>query len=147
LLIKNKKIMGIRLRNITRQISLKNISPTARLVSVIKPTAEKVINTRTIGIKDALAVSPIGLASSVTNSGVSAITDIVMDKPIVPVAEVDTFVDTTSATTPAVTTQAVTTPAVEVAPAVKKKPNTLMYAGIGIGVLVLGYFGYKMFKK
>jgi hypothetical protein len=146
LLIKNKKIMGIRLRNITRQISLKNISPTARLVSVVKPTAEKVINTRTIGIKDALAVSPIGLASSVTNSGVSAITDVVMDKPIVPVAEVDTFVDTTSTTTPALTTPAVTTPAVTT-PVVKKKPNTLMYAGIGVGVLVLGYFGYKFIKK
>ena len=138
--------MGIRLRNITRQISLKNISPTARLVSVVKPTAEKVINTRTIGIKDALAVSPIGLASSVTNSGVSAITDVVMDKPIVPVAEVDTFVDTTSTTTPALTTPAVTTPAVTT-PVVKKKPNTLMYAGIGVGVLVLGYFGYKFIKK
>jgi hypothetical protein len=138
--------MGLSLKKITRQISLKNVSPTARLVSVIKPTAEKVIDTRTIGIKDVLAVSPIGLASSVTNSGVSAITDIVMDKPIVPVAEVDTFVDTTSATTPAVTTPSVTTPAVTT-PVVKKKPNFLMYGGIGVGVLVLGYFGYKMFKK
>lgn len=138
--------MGLSLKKITRQISLKNVSPTARLVSVIKPTAEKVINTRTIGIKDALAVSPIGFASSVTNSGVSAITDVVMDKPIVPVAEVDTFVDTTSTTTPAVTTPAVTTPEVTT-PVVKKKPNTLMYAGIGVGVLVLGYFGYKFIKK
>ena len=138
--------MGLSLKKITRQINLKNVSPTARLVSVIKPTAEKVINTRTIGIKDYMAVSPIAFASSVTNSGVSAITDVVMDKPIVPVAEVDTFVDTTSTTTPAVTTPAVTTPAVTT-PVVKKKPNTLMYAGIGVGVLVLGYFGYKFFKK
>jgi len=138
--------MGLSLKKITRQINLKNVSPVARVVSVVKPTAEKVINTRTIGIKDALAVSPIGLASSVTNSGVSAITDIVMDKPIVPVAEVDTFVDTTSATTPAVNTPAVNTPAVTTpavtTPVAKKKPNTLMYAGIGIGVL-----GYKFFKK
>jgi hypothetical protein len=28
-----------------------------------------------------------------------------------------------------------------------KKPNTLMYAGIGLGVLVLGFVGYKMLKK
>jgi hypothetical protein len=143
--------MGLSLKKITRQINLKNVSPTARLVSVIKPTAEKVINTRTIGIKDYMAVSPIAFASSVTNSGVSAITDVVMDKPIVPVAEVDTFVDTTSTTTPAVTTPVVTTPAVTTpavtTPVVKKKPNTLMYAGIGVGVLVLGYFGYKFIKK
>jgi hypothetical protein len=30
---------------------------------------------------------------------------------------------------------------------VKKEPNTLKYAGIGVGVLVLGYFGYKLLKK
>ena len=138
--------MGLSLKKITRQINLKNVSPTARLVSVIKPTAEKVINTRTIGIKDYVALSPMGISQTLTNTGTSTIVDIVMDKPIVPVAEVDTFVDTTSTTTPAVTTPAVTTPAVTT-PVVKKKPNTLMYAGIGVGVLVLGYFGYKFFKK
>ena len=136
--------MGLSLKKITRQINLKNVSPTARLVSVIKPTAEKVINTRTIGIKDYVALSPMGISQTLTNTGTSTIVDIVMDKPIVPVAEVDTFVDTTSTTTPAVTTPAVTTPAVTT-PVVKKKPNTLMYAGIGVGVLVLGYFGYKFF--
>jgi hypothetical protein len=90
-------------------------------------------------------------ANLVGNTGTSNIVDVVMDKPIVPVAEVDTFVDTTSTTTPAVTTPVVTTPAVTTpavtTPVTKKKPNTLMYAGIGVGVLVLGYFGYKMFKK
>ena len=133
--------MGLSIKKLKRQISIKNVSPVAKLVSVVKPTAEKVIDTRTIGIKDVLAVSPIGISQTLTNTGTSNIVDVVMDKPIVPVAEVDTFVDTTSTTTPAVTTPAVTTPVV------KKKPNTLMYAGIGVGVLVLGYFGYKMFKK
>jgi hypothetical protein len=138
--------MGLSIKKLKRQISIKNVSPVAKLVSVVKPTAEKVIDTRTIGIKDVLAVSPIGISQTLTNTGTSNIVDVVMDKPIVPVAEVDTFVDTTSTTTPAVTTPAVTTPAVTT-PVVKKKPNTLMYAGIGVGVLVLGYFGYKMFKK
>jgi hypothetical protein len=128
-------------RKLKRQISIKNVSPVAKLVSVVKPTAEKVIDTRTIGIKDVLAVSPIGISQTLTNTGTSNIVDVVMDKPIVPVAEVDTFVDTTSTTTPAVTTPVVTTPVT------KKKPNTLMYAGIGVGVLVLGYLGYKFFKK
>jgi hypothetical protein len=138
--------MGLSLKKITRQINLKNVSPVARVVSVVKPTAEKVINTRTIGIKDYVALSPMGISQTLTNTGTSTIVDIVMDKPIVPVAEVDTFVDTTTTTTPAVTTPVVTTPAVTT-PVVKKKPNTLMYAGIGVGVLVLGYFGYKFFKK
>jgi hypothetical protein len=143
--------MGLSIKKLKRQISIKNVSPVAKLVSVVKPTAEKVIDTRTICIKDVLAVSPIGISQTLTNTGTSNIVDVVMDKPIVPVAEVDTFVDTTSTTTPAVTTPAVTTPAVTTpavtTPVVKKKPNTLMYAGIGVGVLVLGYFGYKMFKK
>jgi hypothetical protein len=143
--------MGLSIKKLKRQISLKNVSPVARVVSIVKPTAEKVINTRTIGIKDALAVSPIGISQTLTNTGTSNIVDVVMDKPIVPVAEVDTFVDTTSTTTPAVTTPAVTTPVVTTpavtTPVVKKKPNTLMYAGIGVGVLVLGYFGYKFIKK
>jgi hypothetical protein len=38
-------------------------------------------------------------------------------------------------------------PVVENLPPVSKKPNTLKYAGIGLGVLVLGYFGYKLIKK
>jgi|LakMenEpi03Aug12_release.lakeMendotaPanAssembly.Ray.scaffolds.fasta_scaffold574302_2 hypothetical protein len=138
--------MGLSIKKLKRQISIKNVSPVAKLVSVVKPTAEKVIDTRTIGIKDVLAVSPIGISQTLTNTGTSNIVDVVMDKPIVPVAEVDTFVDTTSTTTPAVTTPVVTTPAVTT-PVVKKKPNTLMYAGIGVGVLVLGYFGYKFIKK
>lgn len=138
--------MGLSIKKLKRQISLKNVSPVAKLVSVVQPTAQKVIETKDIGIKDVLAVSPVGISQTLTNTGTSNIVDVVMDKPIVPVAEVDTFVDTTSTTTPAVTTPVVTTPAVTT-PVVKKKPNTLMYAGIGVGVLVLGYFGYKMFKK
>jgi len=35
----------------------------------------------------------------------------------------------------------------ELTPPAPKKPNTLMYAGIGVGVLVLGYFGYRLMKK
>ena len=137
--------MGIRLRNITRQISLKNINPVARVVSVVPTTIKKVIDTKTIGIKDYIALSPVGLASNLVKSGTSTITDVVMDKPIEPEAIVQTNVDTQTA--PATTTPATTTPAVAVAPEVKKKPNTLMYAGIGVGVLVLGYFGYRMLKK
>ena len=137
--------MGIRLRNITRQISLKNINPVARVVSVVPTTIKKVIDTKTIGIKDYIALSPIGLAGSLTNTGTSIIKDVVTDKPIEPEAIVQTNVDTQTAS--ATTTPATTTPVVAVAPVVKKKPNTLMYAGIGVGVLVLGYFGYKLIKK
>lgn len=137
--------MGLSLKKITRQISLKNVSPVARVVSVVKPTAKKVINTRKIGIKDYIAISPIGLASNLTNTGVSTITDVVVDKPMIEKPEVDAFTDApVSAVTPV--TPATNTPAVA-KPEVKKKPNTLMYAGIVVGVLVLGYFGYRMFKK
>ena len=133
-------------KKITRQISIKNVSPVAKLVSVVQPTAQKVIETKDIGIKDVLAVSPMGISQTLTNTGTSNIVDVVVDKPIVPVAEVDTLVDTTSTTTPAVTTPVVNTPAVST-PVVEKKSNTLMYAGIGVGVLVLGYLGYKFMKK
>lgn len=33
--------MGLSIKKITRQISLKNVSPVARVVSVVKPTAKK----------------------------------------------------------------------------------------------------------
>jgi hypothetical protein len=138
--------MGLRLRNITRQISLKNINPVARVVSVVKPTAQKVIETKNIGVKDIVAISPVGLASNLVKSGTSTITDVVMDKPIVPEPAVDSFVDTTTKPEPTKPEPIKNTPAIAT-PVVKKKPNTLMYAGIGVGVLVLGYFGYKMFKK
>jgi hypothetical protein len=137
--------MGLSIKKLKKQINVKNVSPIARAVSVIKPTAQKVIETKNIGIKDIVAISPIGLTSNLVKSGTSTITDIVMDKPIVPEPAVDSFVDTT--TKPDTTTPTTTTPAVAVAPVKKKKPNTLMYAGIGVGVLVLGYLGYKMFKK
>jgi hypothetical protein len=133
------------LRKVTRQINIKNISPVARVVSVAKPTIKKVIDTKTIGIKDYVALSPVGLSSNLTNTATSTIVDVVMDKPIVPNEVVEPIVDTpntpTTPTTPTTITPAVTTPEV------KKKPNTLKYAGIGVGVLVLGYFGYKLFKK
>jgi len=131
------------LRKVTRQISIKNINPVARVVSVAKPTIQKVIDTKQIGVKDYIALSPVGLASNLTNTATSTIVDVVMDKPIVPNEVVEPIKDTP--TTP--TTPTTTTPAVAVAPEVKKKPNTLMYAGIGVGVLVLGYFGYRLMKK
>lgn len=137
--------MGIRLRNITRQISLKNVNPVARVVSVVPTTIKKVIDTKSIGIKDYIALSPIGLAQSLTNTGTSIIKDVVTDKPIEPEPAVDSFTPATK--TPDTTAPATTTPVVAVAPPVKKKPNTLMYAGIGVGVLVLGFFGYRMLKK
>jgi len=131
------------LRKVTRQISIKNINPVARVVSVAKPTIQKVIDTKQIGVKDYIALSPVGLASNLTNTATSTIVDVVMDKPIVPNEVVEPIKDTP--TTP--TKPTTTTPAVAVAPEVKKKPNTLMYAGIGVGVLVLGYFGYRLMKK
>jgi hypothetical protein len=131
------------LRKVKRQISIKNISPVARVVSVAKPTIQKVIDTKQIGVKDYIALSPVGLASNLTNTATSTIVDVVMDKPIVPNEVAQPIKDTP--TTP--TTPTTTTPAVAVAPEVKKKPNTLMYAGIGVGVLVLGYFGYRLLKK
>lgn len=141
--------MGLSIKKITRQISLKNVSPVARVVSVVKPTAKKVINTRKIGIKDYIAISPIGLASNLTNTGVSTITDVVVDKPMIEKPEVDAFTDApvsaVTPVTPTTTTTQANTPATT--PVVKKKPNVLMYAGIGVGVLVLGYFGYKLIKK
>ena len=131
------------LRKVKRQISIKNISPVARVVSVAKPTIQKVIDTKKIGIKDYIALSPVGLASNLTNTATSTIVDVVMDKPIVPNEVVEPIKDTPTIPT----TPTTTTPAVAVAPEVKKKPNTLMYAGIGVGVLVLGYFGYRLLKK
>ena len=133
------------LRKITRQISIKNISPVARVVSVAKPTIKKVIDTKQIGIKDYIALSPVGIAVNSVKAGTSQIKDVVVDKPIVEPIETDVPVTTaTSTTTPASTT---TTPAVASTPAPKPKNNTLMYAGIGVGVLVLGYFGYRLLKK
>lgn len=133
------------LRKITRQISIKNISPVARVVSVAKPTIQKVIDTKQIGIKDYIAISPVGIAINSVKAGTSNIKDVVVDKPIVEPIETDVPVTTaTSTTTPASTT---TTPAVASTPAPKPKNNTLMYAGIGVGVLVLGYFGYRLLKK
>jgi len=136
--------MGLSLKKITRQISLKNISPVARVVNVVKPTAKKVINARTIGVKDIIKLSPVGLASNLTNNATSNIVDVVMDKPIEPVAEVLTPLEKQEdlvKPAPAVAS------AVAPAPKSKPKPNTLMYAGIGVGVLVLGYFGYRLIKK
>jgi hypothetical protein len=136
--------MGLSIKKLKRQINIKNVSPIARVVSIVKPTAQQIIETKTIGIRDVVALSPIGLTSNLVKSGTSTIVDVVMDKPIEPEAIVQTNVDTTTktdTTKPDTTTQAITTPVV------KKKPNTLMYAGIGVGVLVLGYFGYKLIKK
>lgn len=132
-------------RKLKRQVSIKNISPVAKVVSVVKPTAEKVIDTKKVGIKDVVAISPVGLASGIAKSGTSSIADVVVDKPIMPVAEVETT------TTPEVSTtveskKAISKPSVT-KPEVKKKPKTLMYVGIGVGVLVLGYLGYKLMKK
>jgi len=133
------------LKRVTRQINIKNISPVARVVSVVQPTIKKVIDTKTIGIQDYVALSPAGISSNLTNTATSTIVDVVMDKPIVPNEVVEPIKDIP--TTPATPTSLPTiTPAVAVAPE-KKKPNTLMYAGIGVGVLVLGYFGYKLMKK
>ena len=137
--------MGLSIKKLKRQINIKNVSPIARVVSIVKPTAQQIIETKTIGIRDVVALSPLGLTSNLVKSGTSTIVDVVVDKPIVPesadlltpnIAEDKTDKTTTDKNTPAVTT-----------PVVKKKPNTLMYAGIGVGVLVLGYFGYRMFKK
>jgi len=138
--------MGLSIKKLKRQINIKNVSPIARVVSVVKPTAQKVIETKNIGIKDIVAISPVGLASNLVKSGTSTITDVVMDKPIVPEPAVDSFVDTTTKPEPTKPEPIKNTPAIAT-PVVKKKPNTLMYAGIGVGVLVLGYFGYRMFKK
>lgn len=134
------------LRKITRQISIKNISPVARVVSVAKPTIKKVIDTKQIGIKDYIALSPVGIAVNSVKAGTSNIKDVVVDKPIVAEQEdlltpniVDDTKDKNKSTTPAVASAP--------APAPKPKSNTLMYAGIGVGVLVLGYFGYRLLKK
>jgi hypothetical protein len=133
-------------KKITRQISIKNISPIARVVSVAKPTIKKVIDTKQIGIKDYIALSPVGIAMETIKTGTSNIKDVVVDKPIEPVADVKAPLET-DLVKPASTTP---TPAPAVATAVApapKKPNVLMYAGIGVGVLVLGYFGYRLMKK
>lgn len=132
------------LKKITRQISIKNISPVARVVSVAKPTIQKVIDTKQIGIKDYIAISPVGIAINTIKTGTSNIKDVVVDKPIVAEQEdllTPNIIDDTKDKNKS------TTPAVAPAPAPKPKNNTLMYAGIGIGVLVLGYFGYRLLKK
>jgi hypothetical protein len=134
--------MGLSLKKITRQINLKNVSPVARAVSLAKPTAQKVIETKNIGIKDIVELSPLGIATNLVQSGTSTITDVVMDKPILPEPAILTPIEKQEdlvKPAPAV--------ASAVAPAPAPKPNTLMYAGIGVGVLVLGYFGYRLMKK
>jgi hypothetical protein len=132
------------LKKITRQISIKNISPVARVVSVAKPTIKKVINTKQIGIKDYIALSPVGIAVNSVKAGTSQIKDVVVDKPIEPVSDVKSSLENQ---TDVVKPTSAVTPAVAPAPAPKPKTNTLMYAGIGVGVLVLGYFGYRLLKK
>ena len=133
------------LRRVTRQINIKNISPVARVVSVVQPTIKKVIDTKTIGIQDYVALSPVGLATETIKTGTSNIKDVVVDKPIEKEPE-DFLTPNVAGDIKDKTTPNTPTPAVAVAPA-PKKPNVLMYAGIGVGVLVLGYFGYKLMKK
>ena len=124
------------LKNITRQISIKNISPVAKVVSIVKKPVQQAVSTGNVGFKDALAVSPLGIAIASAKQGVSNIADVAMGtEPIDEVEVIDeTVVDDTVNDA---TTNNDTTKKTDEVP-VKEKSKLPLYLGIGAGILVLG---------
>ena len=127
--------MGL-FRKLKKKISIKNISPIAKLGSAIKTPVKKVVSTGNVGIKDVVAVSPVGLGASIIKSGTSNITDVVVDKPIIKKDNLAFEDANNSADLFANQTNANTLPSTSTKDD-KKSNNTLLYAGIGVGVLVL----------
>lgn len=131
--------MGL-FKKLKKKISLKNISPIAKVGSIVKKPAQKVISTGKIGIKDVVAISPIGIGASAVKSGVSNVKDVVVDKPIVENKVVDNFSEEKKEDV---------LPTTESKPTVEpKKTNNLLYIGVGVGALLLiGAVVYKVRKK
>jgi hypothetical protein len=126
-----------------KKISLKNVSPIAKVGSAIKTPIKKVVSTGKVGIKDVISVSPAGLGASIIKSGTSNVTDVVVDKPIIKKDEINTFADDTAIETK---TEATSEKLIN-EPTPKKENKTLLYAGIGLGVLLVIGVVYKISKK
>ena len=122
-------------KNIGRQISIKNISPVAKVVSIVKKPVQQVVNTGKVGFKDVLAVSPIGVAVGLAKQGTSQIKDVAMGNEPIPEEIIDeTVVDDTVDKT---TTSKDETKNTDKVPE-KEKSKLPLYIGIGVGILVLG---------
>jgi len=122
-------------KNIGRQISIKNISPVARVASIVKKPVQQVIRTGNVGVKDVLAVSPVGVAVGLVKQGTSQIKDIAMGNQPIPEETIDeTVVDDTVDET---TTGKDETKNTDKVPE-KEKSKLPLYIGIGGGILVLG---------
>jgi hypothetical protein len=131
--------MGL-FKKLKKKISIKNISPIAKVGSIVKKPAQKVISTGKIGVKDVVSVSPIGIGVSAVKSGVSNVKDVIVDKPILPK---DEFVSEVPKKELNQETKEETKPIIE-----DKNKNTLLYLGIGVGALTLiGAIIYSMKKK
>lgn len=125
------------LKNIKRQISIKNISPVAKVVSIVKKPVQKVLSTGKVGVKDVLAVSPVGIAVASVKQGVSNIADVAMGTEPIPEEIIDEKVvdDTLIDDTNTVAGKDVTKKGDEVP--IKEKSKLPLYIGLGIGGLVL----------
>jgi hypothetical protein len=125
------------LKNITRQISIKNISPVAKVVSIVKKPVQKVVSTGKVGFKDVLAVSPVGVAVGLAKQGTSQIKDVAMGNEPIPEEIIeetvvdDTLVDDTNTVVGKDVTKK------EDGVPDKEKNKLPMYIGLGLGGLVL----------
>jgi hypothetical protein len=122
-------------KNIGRQISIKNISPVAKVVSIVKKPVQQVISTGNVGFKDVLAVSPVGIAVGLAKQGTSQIKDVAMGNQPIPEETIDETVvdDTVDETTNGKDETKNTDKVPE-----KEKSKLPLYIGIGVGILVLG---------
>lgn len=152
--------MGIKLKRLTRKIKIKNVIPAVIVANVAKGNVKKVVEiakTGKVGIKDVLEVSPAGTVANIgknTVGGVVASNLINPDELISsdevlevtqPIVTDEKPKDSTETKTDSDKTK--TTEQNNKNDKNDKKNNLFLYAGIGLGVLVLGFVGYKMLKK
>lgn len=128
-----------------KKVSLKNVSPIVKVGGIVQKTGKKVIKTGKFGLKDALAVSTMGIVAENDKTGASKIKDFSVDKPqsskdIMYLGD-DTF------GTKVETNDSKEKPTLESGKNQKPK-NNLIYAGLGlVALLGVGYVFYKMKKK
>jgi hypothetical protein len=120
-----------------KNISLKNASPAGLLGSGVVKKGKKVIKTGKLGVKDAVDISLVGVGVSTLKGGDSNKKNPKSENKTL--IGSDIFVDDKKQNQ-SQSTQ--TTTSVE-----KKKNNNLLYVGIGVGILLIGGFLYKMNKK
>lgn len=134
-------------KNLKRKISIKNINPATAVGSVLQPTIKKIVNTKKIGIKDAVSLSPLAVASKVAKKGTSNVNDVVFGKPSVNNPKKDlTSTESVVAPVGEKTLEPEKLP-VDTKVETKPKNKTLVYAGVGVGALIIGYLGYKFIGK